>query len=163
MLSETRWSCPGALAVTQTALFLWCEINTSSQLIKAHEILQSSLGVSGLSFLTQILSPLPDCHGQSCWATVRIQRKLPPIRWQFQVRQSATATGLSAYFQMWVTDYNDTYSLESKALFKHKLTLYFVCGDTASVDLPVNYSLTVVAWLMCLSSNSFINVKCSSR
>lgn len=35
----------------------------------------------------------PDCHGQSCWATLRIQCKLPPLRWQFQVRQSETGTG----------------------------------------------------------------------
>lgn len=93
MLSLTWWSCRGALAVTQTALFLWFEINTSSQLIKACEILQSSLGVSGLSFLTQILPALPHCQGQSCWATLRSQPKLPPLRWQFQVRQSDTQTG----------------------------------------------------------------------
>lgn len=102
MLSVTRWLCWSALAVTQTAPFLWGEINTSSQLIKACEILQSSLGVSGLSFLTQILSPLPGCHGQACWATLCIQRKLPPLRWQFQVRESDTETGtcLRAYFHM---------------------------------------------------------------
>lgn len=82
VLSVALWSCRSALAVTQTAPFLWCEINTSSQLIKACEILQSSLGVSGLSLLTQILSPLPDCHGQSCWATRSMQRKLPRLRWQ---------------------------------------------------------------------------------
>lgn len=69
----TRWSYWRALAVTQTALFLWCEINTSSGLIKACEIPQSSLWRSGLSFLTQILSPLPGCRGQTRWATLRMQ------------------------------------------------------------------------------------------
>lgn len=67
MLLEAGWS---PWLWHKHPLFLWCEINTSSQLIKACEILQSSLGVSGLSLLTQILSPLPDCHGRPCWATL---------------------------------------------------------------------------------------------
>lgn len=33
-------------------------------------------------------TPSAPCHGQSCWATIRIQCKLTPPRRQFQVRQS---------------------------------------------------------------------------